>query len=216
MPHNYICVWRQTNKCFWQYSVCNCHFYSTNMQRLYANIAEHFIMKVRTSRLRNNFSPLAIRTWNNHWTGHSPCQRLHHVKCAIILIILCNSYQTSIFIFQCASYCAIGTKAKDCRPFPPLPKRLDFLCYLSAHPFWGGENIQLHCGQKAFRYPAELCSIVERKLSKQSCRVGFISPWCYSYQSDWIKSKQRLIYSALKSSLCLTRLVLTLCSCILP
>lgn len=42
------------------------------------------------------------------------------------------------------------------------------------------------------------------------------TPWCYPQQSNWIKSRQRLIYSALYSSLCLTRLVSTLCSCTLP
>lgn len=42
------------------------------------------------------------------------------------------------------------------------------------------------------------------------------TPWCYPYQSNWIKSRQRLIYSALNSSLCLTRLVSTPCRCIPP
>ena len=42
------------------------------------------------------------------------------------------------------------------------------------------------------------------------------TPRCDPYQSNWIKSRQRLIYSAPDSSLCLTRLVSTLCSCTLP
>lgn len=51
--------------------------------------------------------------------------------------------------------------------------KTDVIC-LPAHLEKIG-NISLHCGEKAFKYPVELCSILKMKLSKQSCRVGFIS-----------------------------------------
>lgn len=64
------------------------------------------------------------------------------------------------------------------------------------------------------------CRVTWRRGSFQNNHAEWVlyhkTPRCYPYQSNWIKSRQRLIYSALDSSLCLTRLVSTLCRCTPP